>query len=240
MMFDVAAETIDDARALFDPTKREVVRARARYRRQHLGAYTSEMALPPGGSGQAELDEEEAAILRRAAGHRADIRRTFNALPKRDRQRLPDIVPSAEALYEKVRVLAHSAAASRRGGVGDSSASEAVEREIEQLESEANPLDLRASEERVRRLAYLKRQRRALVDAEERRDRDAVRLESCVLALQGMQLDLRRLQAGNQTPAQVTLLAERAMSLAHDVDGMVMAGDIARSGENVGSRRTGR
>ncbi len=239
MMFDVAAETIDDARALFDPTKREIVRARARYRRQHLGVYNSDMALPPG-SLEPELDEEEGKILRRARGQLADIRNTYNSLPKRDRQRLPEIMASAEALYEKVRVLNHSAAVARRGGTGDSGASEAVEREIQQLESEANPLDVRGSEERVRRLAYLKRQRRALVDADERRERDAVRLDSCVLALQGMQLDLKRLQAGNQTPAQVTLLAERAMSLAHDVDGMVMAGDMARSGDGAGSRRTER
>ncbi len=239
MMFDVAAETIDDARALFDPSKREVVRARARYRRQHLGVYTTEMALPSGAL-EPELDEEEGKILRRARGQLADIRRTYNSLPKRDRQRLPEIMRSAEALYEKVRVLAHSVAVTRRGGGGESGASESVEREIQQLESEANPLDLRGSEERVRRLAYLKRQRRALVDAEDRSERDSVRLDSCVLALQGMQLDLKRLQAGNQTPAQVTLLAERAMSLAHDVDGMLMAGDIARSGDGAGSRRTER
>ncbi len=240
MMFDVMAETVDDARALFDPTKREVVRARARQRRRHLGAPTSEARLPTGNLEPAELDDEEGAVVRRAAGDRAAIRATYNALPKSDRQRLPDVVPSAEALYEKVRVLARSQAAARSGGVGDPEAGEAVEREIQQLESEANPLDARGSEERVRRLAYLKRQRRALIDADERRERDAVRLENCVLALQGMKLDLKRLQAGNQTPAQVTLLAERAMSLAHDVDGMVMAGDVARSGNGAGSRPTGR
>ena len=37
MLFDVAAETIDDARALFDETKREQVRARARERERRVG-----------------------------------------------------------------------------------------------------------------------------------------------------------------------------------------------------------
>ncbi|MHB1223273.1 MAG: serine/threonine-protein kinase [Gemmatimonadaceae bacterium] len=241
MMFDVAAETIDDARALFDPSKREQVRERARTRRRRqLGAPTSsEQEAIGGGDRPVELGGEEGASLRRAAAYRSEIRRTFNALPKEDRKRLPDVVSSAEALYEKVRVLAHSVSESRQS-VAAPDAAGAVEREIQQLESEANPLDLRASDDRVRRLAYLKRQRRALIDAEQRRERDAVRLENCVLALQSMQLDLKRLQAGNQTPAQLTLLAERAMSLAHDVDGLVLAEDLARSGGSAGSRRAER
>ena len=49
MLFDVAAETIDDARALFDETKREKVRARARERGRAAvgGLFNAPGSLPP-------------------------------------------------------------------------------------------------------------------------------------------------------------------------------------------------
>jgi serine/threonine-protein kinase len=101
-----------------------------------------------------------------------------------------------------------------------------IDSEISRLESEANPLDTRASEERVRRLAYLKRQRRAVVDASRRREGTASKLESCRLALQNMRHDHVRLRTGGGgSIGQVTTVAERAMALAREVDGMVYAAD---------------
>ena len=107
-------------------------------------------------------------------------------------------------------------------------AEQRIEEEILRLEAEANPLDERASEERVRRLALLKRQRRAVRETDERITRDSARLQSCADALRAMRLDLLRLKSGNQSPQQVTLLVEQAMSLAQDVDGLVMANELAR------------
>jgi serine/threonine-protein kinase len=104
-------------------------------------------------------------------------------------------------------------------------AGEAIEREITQLEAQANPLDYAASEDRVRRLAYLKRQRRAVADVGNRRDQAVAKLESCRAALQSMRLDLVRLRTGAETHERITLLAEQAMSLARDVDGLVYGAD---------------
>ena len=90
-----------------------------------------------------------------------------------------------------------------------------LEREIQTLENAANPLE-RGSEERVRRLAYLKRQRRALVDADKQRDAVAAKLETCALALQNMRLDLLRLSASPQMHQHITSLANKALSLARE------------------------
>ncbi|MBI3790976.1 MAG: hypothetical protein HY275_08865, partial [Gemmatimonadetes bacterium] len=105
---------------------------------------------------------------------------------------------------------------------------EIIDREITQLESEANPLDRTGSEERIRRLAYLKRQRRAVADVGARRSQTAARLESCRAALQSMRFDVLRLRTGTQDLAGVTLMAEQALSLAREVDGMVAGSDAVR------------
>ena len=52
--------------------------------------------------------------------------------------------------------------------------------------------------------------------------------ENCRLALQNMRYDLVRLRTGSATLDQVTLVAERAMALARDVDGALEAAEIAR------------
>ncbi|HEX5581907.1 MAG TPA: protein kinase [Gemmatimonadaceae bacterium] len=228
MMFDVAAETIDDARALFDPARREEVRARERARRARLasGGGTDAYPAPSSGNGTAlPVSGERAELVRRAMQDRDEIVRLMASLPKRDRERLPDVVRSADRLVEAVQGLSTSLSDLERDTARGAGAE--IEREIERLEAEANPLDA-GSDERVRRLAFLKRQRRAVLDSEERIERDALRLDSCVLALQNMRLDLRRLMTGAQTPQQVTQLAEQAMSLAHDVDGLIMADEAAR------------
>ena len=74
------------------------------------------------------------------------------------------------------------------------------------------------SDERVRRLAHLKRQRRAIADVSSRRDAVAAKLDTCVVALQNIKLDLIRLNAGSQTPQHITSLAMDALNLADSVD----------------------
>jgi serine/threonine-protein kinase len=112
-----------------------------------------------------------------------------------------------------------------------------LEQEIVRLESEANPLDRVRSEERVKRLAYLKRQRRTLSEATRRREAATAKLENCRLALQNMRLDLVRLRTGSGgSPGQVTTVAERAMALAREVDGLVGAAEEVRGAVGAGSR----
>ena len=102
-----------------------------------------------------------------------------------------------------------------------------LEEEITTLEDAANPLE-RGSEDRVRRLALLKRQRRVLADTTARADALAAKLETCALALRNMRLDLMRLGASPQLSQHITSLAEQAIRLADDVDDAVYVADEMR------------
>jgi eukaryotic-like serine/threonine-protein kinase len=161
--------------------------------------------------------------VRQAQADRDEIAMRLGRMSSSDRARIPDVGRSADALAEKVKSLAtalsdieNSAAA---GGL------EALEAEIARLENAANPLDEAGSDERVRRLAFLKRQRRAMADVANRRDAVAAKLETCLVALQNIKLDLIRLNAGSQTPQHVTSLAMDALNLADSVDSALYAAD---------------
>lgn len=235
LFFDVAAETIDDARGLFDGKKREEMRERARRRRLAIdvtiGGRTPNATSRMAGSLPASTAREHAGrfaeLVDQASRDRTEIARIMDSVPRREREQLNHVLPSADALFRKVESLAITAADFERNATPN--AGEAIEREITLLEAQANPLDHSASEERVRRLAYLKRQRRAVVDVGSRRDQAIAKLESCRTALQNMRLDLVRLRTGAETHERITLLAEQAMSLARDVDGLVYGADeVAR------------
>ena len=112
-----------------------------------------------------------------------------------------------------------------------------LEGEITTLENAANPLE-RGSEDRVRRLAYLKRQRRALVDAAQRKDALSAKLETCALALQNMRFDLMRLGASPQMHQHITSLANQAMKLTENVDdALFVADEMGRADSRAVRRR---
>jgi hypothetical protein len=116
-----------------------------------------------------------------------------------------------------------------------------VEKEIEQLEAAANPMDGR-SDERIRRLASLRKKRVSLRGLKEKREKSSSRFENCVLALENMRYDVLKLKTGGQSFQQVTQLAERAMSLAQEVDNAVYVAEEMRKlglrDSGVGNRRT--
>ena len=117
------------------------------------------------------------------------------------------------------------------------SARQQLEGEITALENAANPLE-RGSEDRVRRLAYLKRQRRALVDADLRQQNLEGKLDTCATALQNMKFDLLRLGAGPQMHQHITSLANKAMSLAENVDeALYVADEMGRLGRSTSPPR---
>ncbi|HSA57880.1 MAG TPA: protein kinase [Gemmatimonadaceae bacterium] len=249
LFFDVVAEWTDNVRALWDPRKRVEVRERARART--LGAASlfeggegADRPVPRGAAsgasrGLATLAGAHGNVVREAARQRDDILRLHGTLSKRDREAVSDVPATANALFERVEALAVNLSELERNV--SPNAAEAVESEISALEAQANPLDLQASEERVRRLAYLKRQRRQIADLDRRRDRTKEQMESCALALQNMGYDLMRLQSGRETLQHVTLVAERAMALAKEVDTRVyVADEMAKLNLPTGSRRRSR
>jgi serine/threonine-protein kinase len=156
-------------------------------------------------------------------------------MPAAERSRIPDVGRSADTLAEKVRSLAVVLADLDRNA--SAGGSDMIEAEILKLENAANPLDETGSEERVKRLAYLKRQRRALADVSNRRSTVAAKLETCVAALQSIKLDLIRLNAGSQTPQHITSLAMDALNLADSVDAALIVDAEMR---NTGTRQASR
>ena len=210
LIFDVAAETIDDARALFDETKREQVRARARERAS--GGLFPESRLPvgnlPAGSNSSRMPRSPlpgesnpppalpadnspyGSALSSIRMDRDEIYRQLQTMPKDEKESIPDVGNSADSIYRKAMIVAGNLAELDLRDNRDTP--EAIEAEITRLEGQANPLDYRASEERVRRLAHLKRQRRVVADLSKKRADFEVKLEHCRQLLRSMRLELLR------------------------------------------------
>jgi serine/threonine-protein kinase len=221
-LIDVASETVEQAQSVFDKKKRDELRLREQTARAALPSPTT-----PGGTPSADFGRYTDTV-RRAEIDRGEILRLVMSLPASDQNLVDGVVPAAEGLYHRVQSLALSLVELDRTSRPDDA--DRIEREIATLEAQANPLDYAASEERVRRLARLKRDRRGVADAVKRRADTWGKLESCALALQGMRVDVLRLRAGGvaSVSQHITLLTERARSLADEVDAAVGGVDEAR------------
>jgi serine/threonine protein kinase len=235
LIFDVVAEWVDDLQAWFDREKRDEVRARWRARRLRPSFLTpSPSSLPPAVGRSAGPNPADMAMIgasrgdvaKRAMQDRDEVLQLVASLPSRDRKQLKDIDKTVKSLADRVRDM--SIALAELDRTGASGTSDAIDEEIARLEAQANPLDRAASESRVRRLATLKRDRRGAADRTRRRDELEAKLESCALALQNLRFDVLRLKTGASTTQNVTLIAERAMSVAQDVDGLIAANVAAR------------
>ncbi|HYU54216.1 MAG TPA: protein kinase, partial [Gemmatimonadaceae bacterium] len=234
LFFDVAAETIDDARALFDEKKRAQVRARARARGQ--GLFSPISPLPtmqafqpyprvggpttspiPTGPPAPFADSRYGSAIREAEGDHREIHRQLLNMPPDEREQIPEVATSADAVFRKVQQLALSLSDLDRSAGRETS--EGVEKEITTLESQANPLDYRASEERVRRLAMQRRQRRALAEAARKKREAQDKLDNCRHLLRSMRLELVRFRTGglNAQPTGLTMVTQQAQSVVKEM-----------------------
>ena len=108
--------------------------------------------------------------------------------------------------------------AARVRGAGRA-APEGVEKENATLEAEANPRDYRGREERVRRLAVLRRERRALSEVGRKKREAQEKLDNCRQLLRSMRLELVRFRTGglNAQPTGLTMVTQQAMSVVRDM-----------------------
>ena len=242
-LLEVVDGGVTQVRALFDSKQRQQLREEKRARR--LARRTGRASLdrstgsaPSLGSRSSTVGRASGAnadLIGQSARDRDEIARILETLPQAERGRLSDVLRSSVALYEKIEALALSLSSLERNLAPG--AKESVEAEISRLEGAANPLEGAASDERVRRLAHLRRQRRAMADLVRRRDEAAEKLETCALALQNMRLDMVRLRAGTQTHENITTLAVNAMSLAESVDSaLYVADEMGRIGRRPSAR----
>ena len=188
-----------------------------------------------GGRGPARIGAADAAALgsgphaalaRQAIVDRDEVLRLVESLPRNEKNRVSEVPATAQKLADAVMAIAAKLADLERSGNPKSAA--AIDAEIKVLEGQANPLDGAASETRVRRLAMLRRQKRAIAEIDRKREELAAKIENCALLLQNMKFDVLRLKTGDESWQRVTSIAEQAMAVAREVDSAVYVADELR------------
>ena len=149
--------------------------------------------------------------VRRAAADRAAAQDALARLSPPDREMIPDVGPTLDALAERVASLAQALHGLERAAPVDAIAS--VERSL--TEAKARP----ESPERDRRVEMLERQRETIADLSRRRDGLREQLENANLLLQSMRLDLLALgSAGVQSAINdATSATQEARALSRDL-----------------------
>jgi hypothetical protein len=244
LFFDVAAESIDGARALFNKDKREAFRDRAR--RINAGEAPSWAvagpSAPPRASGPVSPPPvapspipvpDQAATLaspeilggaygpqvRRAAADRAAVRDLVARLGAADRAMLPDVVQTVDALAMRIAGLA--TALHRLDGDLAPDALPELDKRIGVAE-----LDISAPD-RDRRLALLRRQRATLQDLSDRRAGLFSQLESAGIILQNIRFDLLRLRSAGVQSAidDVATATQEARALSREIAHVLSAAE---------------
>jgi serine/threonine-protein kinase len=160
--------------------------------------------------------------VRRVFEDRAAIIALMQRLSPGDRELLPDVLETADALYEKALEMArtlHSMDANlNREGL------KRIEERLAELSGEPE------SDERNRRVTLLEQQRRAYTDLIGRRGTVADRLESSLLAMQNMRFDLLRLRSAGVGAVvnDLTQATQQARALSRDVDHAIAAASEVR------------
>ena len=158
--------------------------------------------------------------VRRAAADRAAVRETLARLAPEEREMIPDVSPTVDALAQRVGTLAltlHRLDAD----VGGASLT-LLNARISALRTEAGP---NPSAEQERRIGLLDRQHATIGELTERRDVLAAQLESASLALQNLRLDLLKLRSSGLGTAvsDVANATQEAKALSRDIEHAVAA-----------------
>jgi len=163
--------------------------------------------------------------VRRAASDRALVEDTIKRLAKSEREMIPDVVPTVVALSERVGSLA----VTLHGLDVDVSVSSvsSLDNRVIALRAEAGP---EPTPEQERRIALMERQRSTIAELVERRRVLAAQMESALLALQNLRLDLLKLRSSGLESAMsdVTSATQEARAISRDIGHAVDAIGEAR------------
>jgi serine/threonine protein kinase len=163
--------------------------------------------------------------VRRAASDRAAAKDILARLAPAERDMIPDVAPTLDALAERAGALAltlHRLDAD----VGGSTLG-TLERRVADLRAEAGA---EPTPEQERRLTLLEKQRTSIAELTERRSVLAAQLESAGLALQNLRLDLLKLRSSGLGSAMsdVTNATQEARALSRDIGHAVDAAKEVR------------
>src|SRR5919108_2435769 len=163
------------------------------------------------------------AAVRRAAEDRAHIQIILRNLSKPDRELVPDVLPTVDALAERIALLAQML--HRLDHDVAPGTLERLEARIAEVERESP-----SAIDHERRLSLLNRQRATLADLAERRARVARQLESAGLALENLRLDLLKLRSSGVQAAihDVQSATQEARALSREIGHVLEAAEEVR------------
>ena len=157
------------------------------------------------------LASPHGAAIRRAAEDRAAIMHIVTNLPKADRALLPELEPAVNALVERVSHLAQTL--HRLEQSIDPRLMGELDARITEVERESG------SPDGERRLALFRRQRGTLEELAQRRTMLERQIESALLALGNLRLDLVKLRSSGLPSAlsDVSTATQEAQALSRDI-----------------------
>lgn len=169
------------------------------------------------------LDGAHGAPVRRAAADREAILAIVASLPKADRELIPDIAPTVNALAERVASVAQMLHHLDADTSPDALAR--LEARIAEVRSEPE-----GAADHERRLSLLERQQASLGELAARRVRLLGQLDSAGIAMQNLKLDLLKLRSSGVQAAlgDVASATMEARALSRDIGHLLAAADEVR------------
>ena len=151
-------------------------------------------------------------ILRQAMADHRTVKDLIKRLTDGERQRIPDVQGTADALYE--RIVALAAALERLDGEIAPERLPALDARIAQIEQSPE-----ATADRERRIGLLKRQRDMLSELARSRDALLEQYESAGLLLQNLSLDMLKVRSSGLDSALdgVTSVTQEARALSREI-----------------------
>lgn len=152
--------------------------------------------------------------VRRAAADRIAAKDILTRLAPAEREMIPDVGPTLDALAERVGALAltlHRLDADLGG-----SSLRTLEQRVAALRAESGP---EPTPEQERRITLLEKQRASIAELSERRGALANQMESAGLAMQNLRLDLLKLRSSGLGTAMsdVANATQEARALSRDI-----------------------
>ena len=160
---------------------------------------------------------EQFPLIRQVHGDRAAIFKLVERLPPSEREVLKDINETVDGLYKRALDLGRTL--HMMDGEMAAGGTTRIDERLAALR--AQPVD----EERERHISLLERQKSTVAQLESRKAQVARHLDSCVLAMQNLRLDLLKLKSSNvaEVMGDITQATQAARALSRNVDNAIAA-----------------